>query len=82
VAGLGYPVKTVTIGPFGFNCGGPFPSGTYACPLAAGPLPTAYVTFVGTDKVAALEIGTQRGGPEIAASIVAFEVPPTGWSMP
>jgi hypothetical protein len=82
VVSLGYHVKAVTIQPFGFMCGGPFPSGVYSCPLAADSLPTAYVTFVGTDKVAALEIGTQRGGSATAASVVAFQVPPTGWSMP
>lgn len=35
-----------------------------------------------TDKVAAVEIGTPRGGPGTAATVVAFEVPPAGWSMP
>jgi len=42
----------------------------------------AYVRFVGTNKVAALIIGTQRGGPVIAATIAAFVVPPAGWSIP
>jgi hypothetical protein len=79
---LGYPVKAVTIGPFSFNCGGPVPSGVYSCPAVAGPLQGAYVRFVGTDKVAAVEIGTQRGGPVTAATVVAFEIPPGRWSMP
>jgi hypothetical protein len=39
------------------------------------------VTFVGTDKIAVVEIGTVTGGPGID-SVVAFKVPPAGWSMP
>ena len=80
VAGLGYPVKTVTIGVFNYSCGVPFPSGTAACPPATV-LPTAYVSFVGTDQIAVVEIGTLTGGPGID-SVVSFEVPPTGSSLP
>ena len=81
VASLGYPVKTVTIGLFGLSCGAPFPSRTAACPVATDPLPTAYVSFVSTDKVAAVEVGTVTGGRGID-TVVAFEVPPPGWSLP
>lgn len=81
VAGLAYPVKTVTIGLFGLSCGEPFPSRTASCPLATDPLPTAYVTFVGTDRVAAVEIGTVIGGRGVDR-LVAFEIPPAGWSLP
>jgi hypothetical protein len=79
VADLGYPIKTVTIGIYGLSCGAPFPSGTALCPLATDPLPTAYVAFVGTDKIAAVEIGTVMRGID---RLVAFEVPPPGWSLP
>jgi len=81
VASVGYPVRTVTIGILGLSCGAPFPSGTAVCPLATDPLPIAYVAFVGTDKIAAVEIGTVTGGPGIDR-LVAFEVPPAGWSIP
>jgi len=81
VAGLGYPAQSVTIRPYGFTCGDPFGSGKMAC-LYIIREPVAYVRFVGTNKVAALIIGTQRGGPAIAATIKAFKVPPAGWSIP
>lgn len=80
VAGLGYPAQSVTIRPYGFTCGDPFGSGKMACVyITRGPV--AYVRFVGTNKVAALIIGTQRGGL-IAATVEAFKVPPAGWSIP
>ena len=75
VAGLGYPVKTVTIGVFGFSCGVPPAVGTAPpCPALSIP-PTAYVSFVGTDKIARVTVGTWPGGPGID-SVVSFEVPP------
>jgi hypothetical protein len=81
VAGLGYPVKTVTIGVFNYSCGVPDLSGTAPpCP-AATILPTAYVSFVGTDKIAVVKVGTVPGGPGID-SVVSFEVPPPGPSFP
>lgn len=82
VAGLGYPVKTVTIGVFGFSCGVPPnpPETAPPCP-ATTILPTAYVSFVGTDKIATVKIGTVTGGPGID-SVVSFEVPPPGPSFP
>ncbi len=43
--------------------------------------PVAYVSFVGTDHVAALTIALVVNGP-VVAKIVAYKVPPTGWSMP
>lgn len=83
VAFLGYPVKAVTIGRFDFNCGGPFATGVRSCPAAVEPsLPAAYVSFAGTAKVAAVEIGTQRGGSVTAATVILAEVPPAGWTMP
>jgi len=78
VAGLGYPVKTVTIGVFGFSCGVPPdpPDTPPPCPATTIP-PTAYVTFVGTDKIATVKVGTVIGD-----SVVSFEVPPPGPSFP
>jgi hypothetical protein len=77
VAGLGYPVKTVTIGVFNYSCGVPDLSGTAPpCP-ATTILPTAYVSFVGTDKIATVKVGTVIGD-----SVVSFEVPPAGPSFP
>jgi hypothetical protein len=78
VAGLGYPVKTVTIGVFGFSCGVPPnpPETAPPCP-ATTILPTAYVSFVGTDKIATVKVGTVIGD-----SVVSFEVPPPGPSFP
>jgi hypothetical protein len=50
------------------------------CPIAAiGTV--AYVAFVGTDEMAALTIALLPNGP-VVATVVAFEVPPSGWSMP
>ena len=80
---LGYPVDTITIGYFRFTCGGPFPSGDFACPAMIVPMvPAAYVTFVGTAKVAAMIFGSQFGPPGIIASVISFQVPPPGWSIP
>jgi hypothetical protein len=76
VAGLGYPVKTVTIGLFNQSCGVP----PAPCP-PADTLPTAWVSFAGTDKIAIVKIGTVTGGPGID-SVVSFEVPPPGPSFP
>lgn len=81
VASLGYPVKMVRIGILGLSCGAPFPPSVASCPLSTDPLPTAYVAFVGTDKIAAVQVGTITGGPG-ADSVAAFEVPPAGWSLP
>ena len=81
VTDLGYRVTSVTIGIYGLSCGAPFPSAEASCPLETDPLPTAYVAFVGTDKVAAVQVGTVTGGPG-TDSVVAFEVPRQGWSLP
>ena len=80
VAGLGYPVKDVTIFVPNLSCGVPDASGIAPpCPLP-GTLPTGYVSFVGTDKTAVVKIGTVTGGPEPDA-VVSFEVPPPGPSF-
>lgn len=69
VAGLGYPVKTITIGVLARDCGVPMPPETdRPCPR----LPAAYVSFEGTDKIAEVELGNVPGGPG-TYSVVDFE---------
>jgi hypothetical protein len=78
VADVGFDVASVLIHPYGFPCGIPFPprGADPTCPVALGSS-TAYVTFVGTDKVAALTFAsTPRGA--VVAVIVAFEAPAGG----
>src|SRR5689334_8789769 len=58
VAGLGYPVKTVTIGALARDCGVVIPPET---PRPCPGLPEAYVSFVGTDKIAKVELGNVPG---------------------
>ena len=81
MTGPGLAVKSVTILPGGFFCGMPFTPEGILCPRPNSG-PAAYVTFVGTDMVAALLIETQQGGAVVVATIVASEIPPAGWSMP
>jgi len=77
-------VASMTILPAGFLCGHPFYAGT--CPLSSDFPIAAYVTFIGTAKVAALTLTPQIGAtvPHLSffATVVAFEVPPTGWTGP
>jgi hypothetical protein len=86
VARLGFPVRSITIGLFDFRCGGPFPTGVRSCPAMLAPTGgAAYVTFVGTPKVAAVIFTVappQPPDPPLPTTVVAFEVPPAGWSMP
>lgn len=82
VARLGYPARRVAVGLFDFLCGGPFATGPRSCP--AMPMPyggAAYVTFVGTPKVAAVTF-TDPDDPPLTATVLVFEVPPAGWTMP
>ena len=78
VADVGFAVASILILPYGFPCGIPFPPGgpDPTCPVALGSS-TAYVTFAGTDKVAALTIASTPGGA-VEAVIVAFEAPAGG----
>lgn len=78
VAGLGFPIKTLDISPLGWPCGVPFPGSMFepACPVALNG-PTAYATFLGTDKVAALTFSRKTNEP-VKATVIAFQVPPTG----
>ena len=74
VAGLGYPVKTITIGLLARSC--PVPP----APPCLHPY-GAHVSFVGTDKVAELELGdTPEGsGPYV---VLGFDVEPADSSAP
>ena len=84
VSPLGYTVQDMTLRTFDFGCGGPFAMGVYACPMIPGPttIPgSAYVTFVGTDKIAAVTYQAVDD-PPLIAKVIAFEVPPVGWVMP
>lgn len=86
IAPLGLQVDGITVLPDDFPCRLPFTSSAARCPLmpASPPPPSlngVYVTFVGTDKVAALTITRASNGPMVA-HLVEFEVPPAGWSVP
>jgi hypothetical protein len=86
VAPLGLPVDSITVLPDDFPCRLPFTSSAARCPaLPDVPPPPSlngvYVTFVGTDKVAALTITRASNGPMVA-QLVDFEVPPAGWAVP
>jgi len=74
VAGLGYPVKTITIELLARSC--PVPP----APPCLHPY-GARVSFVGTDKVAELELGdTPEGsGPYV---VLGFDVEPADSSAP
>jgi hypothetical protein len=82
IADVGFEVASIVIQPYGFPCGTPFPAGGAdpTCPVTLG-ISTAYVTFVGTDKVAALTLASTPSGAAVEAVIVAFEVP-VGGSKP
>ena len=78
---LGRTIKAITIEATGFPCNLPFTEGYNMACFASSIGPVAYVSFVGTDHVAALTIALVVNGP-VVAKIVTFEVPPSGWSMP
>jgi hypothetical protein len=69
VAGVGYPVKTVTFAYMARSC--PIPP---APPCLAAP--AAYVGFVGTDETAEVQIGTEGGGPRIDSVALRSVWPP------
>jgi hypothetical protein len=61
VAGLGYPVKTVTIGLTAHSCPVPEAFLPETAPPCLPPY-SAYVSFVGTDKIAQVELGDRPDG--------------------
>lgn len=69
VAGVGYPVKTVTFSYLARSC--PVPP---APPCLAEP--GAYVNFVGSDLTAEVRIGTEGGGPAVDAVALLDVWPP------
>jgi len=82
VGRLGYPPRRVAVGFFDFGCGGPFATGPRSCPVMQVPSGgAAYVSFVGTSKVAAVTFPAVDDLP-ITASVWVFTVPPAAWTMP
>jgi hypothetical protein len=69
VAGVGYPVKTVS-----------FTFMARSCPVPPAPpclfTPAASVSFVGTGEIAEVIIGTAGGGPQIDSVAIAEVLPP------
>lgn len=92
---LGQSIARIYIEPGRFDCGVLWP-GVGSPPLCFGPLILpgrtmhGWVSFSGTDKVAAVALARDVpvGGaipspvPPWTASLVAFIVPPAGWSIP
>jgi len=79
VAGLGYPVKTITIGLTTVSC--PVPG---APPETAPPCLHPYaadVSFVGTDKIARVELGDTSDGSGVYV-VLGFDVLPVVSSAP
>jgi hypothetical protein len=81
VVHLGLPVDSITVLPYDFPCHQPFSSSARGCSFPADGPNGAYVTFVGTDEIAALTITRLASGP-MMANLVDFRVPPAGWSVP
>ena len=79
VGPLGYPIQAIAIAATSLPCGVPWPSGYVVCPPDFEN--TAFVEFIGTHKVAVLTITFEPNGPAVA-KLIAFEVPPSGWTMP
>jgi hypothetical protein len=93
VAPLGLPVARMVLQPQPFDCGDLWPVGSPAvCPgpfVITGTTMHGWVTFVGSDKVAAVSLRLQGAmdpspppSPMWIATMEAFEVPPAGWMMP
>lgn len=80
VASLGHIIESITITVRPMPCG-PFPSGDARFCVLALTRPWAFVTFADTDMVAALTLALVTGGP-VVANVIAFQVPPAGWSVP
>ena len=83
VASIDQTVASMTILPTGFGC----PPFFVSCPSAVRAGPAAYVTFTGTAKVAALTLNPQPSSglvpnESFTADVVAFQVPPAGWTAP
>jgi hypothetical protein len=92
LAGLGLPITQIHLEPDVFRCkeywrGFP-PPGMELCmggaPILPGTAIHGWVTFVGSPKVAAVDlwrVGTKPSGPW-QVKLAAFAVPPAGWTIP
>ena len=83
VAALDHAVASMTILPGGFGC----PPFMEMCPAVVIGQPAAYVTFTGTAQVAAVTLTPELSiashpTTSFTAVVVAFEVPPAGWTAP
>lgn len=70
---------TIAISPLGIPCLDPFRVHTVGCGWYGGAV--AYVTFADTAEVAALDFVSPAGRP-VVARLIAFQVPPAGWTIP
>ena len=96
VAPLKLPIARIVVKAGQFPCGGVWPGIPTIPPVCLGPLVfpgttmTAWVSFSGTTKVAAVALYRPPPQPDTShgpneswtARIAAFDVPPAGWVMP
>ena len=83
VANIDHTVASMTIMPGGFGC----PPFMQMCPSVVIGQPAAYVTFTGTAQVAAVTLTPELSialhpTTSFTATVVAFQVPPPGWTAP
>jgi hypothetical protein len=79
IARLAFQPLTIAISPLGIPCRNPFRVHTVGCGWYGGAV--AYVTFTGTSRVAAFDFPSPTG-QAAPARLIAFEVPPAGWTIP
>ncbi len=76
---IGFKPQTITISPLGIPCHDPFRMHTVGCRWYGAAV--AYVAFVGSADVAAFDFPSTTEGAE-PARLIAFGVPPAGWTIP
>lgn len=92
---LGFPIARIYIEPGPFTCGNDLWPGVKSPPVCFGAIVIpgtrmrSWVSFVGTDKVAAVALNRQVPGraspstvPPWTGVLEDFVVPPAGWVMP
>jgi hypothetical protein len=79
IARLALQPLTIAISPLGIPCLDPFQVHTAGCGWYGGAV--AYVTFADSRNVAALDFVSPAGRP-LLARLIAFKVPPAGWTIP
>ena len=79
IARIGFEPLSIAISPLGIPCHDPFRVHTVGCGWYGAAV--AYVTFAGSSDVAALDFPSPTGQP-VTARLIAFEVPPAGWTIP